>query len=297
MSRRGLSEDGGEDVGEAGADDSVGPFHADELREPPRRGRLRSRSGRLRRGAYLLPSLFTTGNMLLGFYAMVLGFHGRFDRAALMVFIAAFADTIDGRIARLTGTVSEFGAEYDSLADSFTFGAVPAVLAYLWGLNNFGRAGWLIPFFFMICAAVRLARFNVQINIVDSRYFVGLPAPSAAGAVCSLFFFVPVVRPGEEWLRFVVAAALLGIGVLMVSTFRYWSPKQINLRQRRSYRALLIIAAVLLVLAWEPRPVLLAVAAVYTLSGPALWVWGRLRSGRGRPDGPAPGNELPVEHS
>ncbi len=230
---------------------------------------------RLRRGVYLLPSLFTTGNFLLGFLAVVRGLGGRFQQAAVMVFFAAVLDGLDGRIARLTHTESEFGREYDSLADLFTFGAVPALLCYLWGLQTFVRAGWLIPLFFLVATATRLARFNVQVKVVDSRYFVGLPTPAAAGTICSLLFFAHgwADRP---WVRALLAGTLLVIGSLMVSTFRYWSFKKLDLRERRSYRMLLPIAALLLVIAYDPPAVFLAAAVLYSLSGPTLWLLGKL---------------------
>lgn len=247
------------------------------------RARTRRRvERRLRRGAYLLPSLFTTGNMLLGFYAVVKGIHGRFQEAALLVFVAGVLDALDGRIARLTGTESEFGRELDSLADAFTFGAVPALLCYHWGLRTFERAGWLIPVFYMLAAAMRLARFNVQTRIVDSRFFVGLPTPAAAGAICSLLFFVEGYAT-EPWLKALVAGTLLGVGSLMVSTFRYRSFKKIDLKSRKSYRLLLPLAAVILVIAYHPAAVLLAIAVVYTLSGPLGWAWSRLFQRDGGP--------------
>jgi CDP-diacylglycerol---serine O-phosphatidyltransferase len=237
---------------------------------------------RLRRGAYLLPSLFTTGNMLLGFYSVVSGLKGNFPRAALAIFAAAFLDALDGRLARLMGTDSEFGKEYDSLADLFTFGAAPALLCYVWGLRDFGRAGWLIPLFYMVCAATRLARCNVKSKVVDSRYFVGLPAPAAAGSVGSILLFA---RDPEwkTWIGALLAGALLALGVLMVSTFRYWSFKRIDLKRRRSYRFLLLPAAVLLVVAYHPPAFFLVVAVIYTLSGPVSWLTARLR--HRNPDG------------
>lgn len=242
---------------------------------------------RLRRGAYLLPSAFTIGNMLLGFYAMVLGLRGAlnggstgaFQTAALLVFVAGLLDGLDGRIARLTGTDSDFGREYDSLADLLTFGVAPALLAYAWALRSLDRVGWLVPLFYVVCCATRLARFNVQIRVVDNRYFVGLPAPAAAGAICSLLFFAP--DPGwRPWLQGLMVASLITIGILMVSTFRYSSFKRFDLRRRWSYRALLAIAAVILVAAIYPPASFLAVAVLYTTSGPLAWVWGR-RRGRG----------------
>lgn len=248
-------------------------------------------SRRLRRGAYLLPSLFTIGNMLLGFYAIILGLRQDFQMAALLVFIAAILDTLDGRIARMTGTESEFGKEYDSLADVITFGATPALLTYLWGLRPFDRDAWLIPLFYMVCAATRLARFNVQTKIVDSRFFVGLPVPAAAGAICSILFFVPRNDSGSEarqvWMQVLVATALLLVGALMVSTFRYTSFKKFDLRKRWSFRALIPIAAMVLVVYYIPQAIFLALAVTYTLSGPLTWLLGRGR-GVSRPDDAAP---------
>ncbi len=231
---------------------------------------------RLRRGTYLLPSLFTIGNILLGFYALICGLRGDFQRAALLIFAAALLDALDGRIARLTGTESDFGREFDSLADVLTFGATPAVLTYLWGLRDLGRIGWLVPLCYLVCTATRLARFNVQTRLVDGRYFVGLPAPAAACALASILFFAPT-GPYWRWGALALLLALLCLGGLMVSTFRYWSPKRIDLRQRWSYRMILPVAAVLLVVAYHPPAFFLALALLYTLSAPTLWLWARWR--------------------
>ena len=140
---------------------------------------------------YLLPSLFTFGNIILGFYACVRGLRGDFQTAAILIVVAGFLDTFDGRIARMTKTESDFGKEFDSLADIVTFGVAPAFLAHIWGLHHYGRIGWLIPVFYLLCAATRLARFNVQSRSVDSRFFVGLPTPPAAAAAASIFYFLP----------------------------------------------------------------------------------------------------------
>ncbi len=238
-----------------------------------------SRRQRLRRGAYLLPSLFTIGNILLGFYAVVRGFRGDLETAALLIFAAAVLDTLDGGIARLTGTESAFGREFDSLADVLTFGAAPAWLAYEWGLSELGRIGWLVPLLYLVCCAIRLARFNVQAAVVDRRWFVGLPAPAAASALASLILFGPNRDwwHGSEALIFIV---LIGLGALMVSTFRYSSFKRLDLRRRWSYRAFLPIAALLLVVAYRPTAILLAVAVFYTFSAPLGWIVSKLRPGR-----------------
>ena len=238
----------------------------------------------MRRGAYLLPSAFTIGNMLLGFYALVLGLRGTFggdpkafQKAALLVFAAALLDSIDGRIARLTGTESAFGKEYDSLADAATFGMVPALLTYLWGLKDLGRVGWLVPLFFLVCTVTRLARFNVQAALpASSRWFVGLPAPAAAGTVCALLFVVPDSE-WRPWLNGLLLVTLIVVGTLEVSTFRYWSPKQIHFRRRLSYRALLYVAAAILLIFFQPRLFLPIAAALYTVSGPLGWLVRRVR--------------------
>lgn len=236
--------------------------------------------GRLRRGAYLLPSLFTVGNIILGFYAVIIGFRqGNFMLASGLIMLAGIVDTLDGRIARMTGTESEFGKEFDSLADVLTFGAAPAYLAYLWGLQGLGRAGWLIPLFFLICVATRLARFNVQTKSVDNRFFVGLPSPAGAGAIVSIMFWTPDLASSEwpQTVRIWMIAALILSGLLMVSTFRYASFKKVDPRARMSYRFLVVIGVLLLVSAYYPDAIFVAIALLYTTSGPLGWLFGRFR--------------------
>ncbi len=265
-----------------------------ESRKQQRRRRVfraRRRRERLRRRAYLLPSIFTVANMLFGFYAVVLGLRGRFAPAALLIFAAAILDSLDGRIARMTGTESDFGKEYDSLADLVTFGMAPALLAYLWGLEELGRAGWLAPLFFLVCTATRLARFNVQTRKVDKRYFVGLPSPAAAGALASILFVVPD-GDWKPWFNLLLMGVLLALAMLMVSTFRYPSFKQVDLRRGWSYRVVLPIAAVLLLAAFHVEAFLVSASSLYAASGPWLWLRGKLRHSHGAPD-PAPESSEP----
>ena len=250
------------------------PDPAAEPLAPVRRARQR-----LARGIYLLPSLFTTGNIFLGFWAVIRGLRGDFGHAALAIFAAAMLDAIDGRIARMTGTESEFGKELDSLADVLTFGMAPALLAFLWGLDEFPRVGWLVPLFFVVCGATRLARFNVQTKVVDNRYFAGLPIPAGAGTVAAVLFFDPD-RDWRTWMAAFLLVAMAGIGFLMVSTFRYRSFKKVDLRRRRSYRLALVPILILVLIAWKPPIVLASLALLYTLSGPVEWAFGRLRSPR-----------------
>ncbi len=236
------------------------------------------------RGAYLIPSLFTVGSMALGFYSIVLGLRGEFQLAVLLIFLAAFLDGLDGRIARVTMTESDFGREYDSLADLMTFGVAPALLCYLWGLDTFGRIGWLVPFLFAVCAATRLARFNVHTGTQDKRFFVGLPAPAAAGGLGSLLYVADAsIDASTETLlavgRLGLLSALLIFGLLMLSTFRYYSFKELDPRRRWSFRIVVPIALTLLLVVLHPPAVFLLVSGAYALSGPLLWLKGRIRPG------------------
>ncbi|HEU0090604.1 MAG TPA: CDP-diacylglycerol--serine O-phosphatidyltransferase [Vicinamibacteria bacterium] len=228
---------------------------------------------RFSRGAAILPSLFTTGNLFLGFWAIVRTFHGQYAEAAPLIFWAILLDVLDGRIARLTGTTSEFGAELDSLADVVSFGVAPALLAYSWGFATLPRVGWLVAFLFIVCGALRLARFNVQKSSVDGRYFVGLPIPAAAAPVAALVNVSP--QPVDERTHAVVWLSLLIVlSFLMVSTFRYTSFKKVDLRSRRSYVNVVGIALLLIVFNMHPGWCLLALATLFWLSGPLVYLWG-----------------------
>ncbi len=233
----------------------------------------------LRAGAYLIPSLFTTANMLLGFYALLAGLEGQFRTAVLMIFAAAVLDTLDGRIARLTGTASPFGREYDSLADLVSFGLAPALLCYLWGLDELGRVGFAAPAVYLLCSAARLARFNVSRRTSDPAYFIGLPAPAAAGAIGSILFFVDT-RGDSFVLQLAVLGALVMVGLLSVSTFRYLSFKELDFRRRRSFRVVLVIASIAVLALIHIGLFFLVGAWSYALSGPTVWLGGRLRRRR-----------------
>jgi CDP-diacylglycerol---serine O-phosphatidyltransferase len=236
-----------------------------------------------RRGIAILPSLFTTGNLFLGFWAMVRTLHGQYQEAAPLIGWAILLDLLDGRIARMTGTSSEFGGELDSLADVISFGVAPALLAYSWGFANVPRVGWLAAFLFVVCGALRLARFNVQKHAVDGRYFVGLPIPAAAAQVAAWVHFhsQPLVGRAQAMPAL---ALVVTLSFLMVSTFRYHSFKKVDLRTPRSYITVVGIALMFLLVAAEPALVLLVIATLYWVSGPTLYLFGLLR----RRDGPPP---------
>jgi CDP-diacylglycerol--serine O-phosphatidyltransferase len=224
----------------------------------------------------MLPSLFTTGNLFLGFWSIVRTLEGRFAEAAPLIGGAVILDMLDGRIARLTDTQSEFGAEYDSLADAVSFGVAPALIAYHWALELFPRAGWPAAFLFLVCGVLRLARFNVQRSAVDGRFFVGLPIPAAAAQIAAIVFVLPEPRV-ERAEAALMMALVVGVSFLMVSTFRYRSFKGVDLRRRRSYISILGIALFLVVVATHAEASLLAATGLYTLSGPLAWAWSSLR--------------------
>jgi CDP-diacylglycerol---serine O-phosphatidyltransferase len=236
----------------------------------------------VRRGVYVLPALFTVGNVFCGYLSMDAAVRGRFDTAAMLIFAAAILDGLDGRVARWAGATSAFGEQLDSLADVVSFGVAPGFLVYRWGLMEFGRAGLLVSFLFVVCGACRLARFNVQIHVTDKRYFVGLPIPSAAGALCGLIWVL------SDSARYEVKAGFLGVTTilawLMISTFRYRSFKDIDLKSRR---AVLIVPAFVLALGvvWVGRQFALAsLLSLYAASAPVVRLFGLLR---GRPKEPA----------
>src|SRR5499425_1194084 len=187
---------------------------------PPRRGLLR---GALRRrGIYLLPNLFTTGVLFGGFYAIVQAMNARYEQAAIAIFVAMVLDGLDGRVARLTRTQSEFGAEYDSLADVVAFGAAPALIVYEWALKGMGKLGWIAAFVYVAGAALRLARFNTMLEVADKRWFTGLPSPAAAALVAGMVWIVDDYNIDPAGLKWVVFAVTVFAGLTMVSNVPYW---------------------------------------------------------------------------
>lgn len=222
----------------------------------------------VRRGVYVIPALFTVGNVFCGYLSIDAAVHDRFDLAAGLIFLAGFLDSLDGRVARMTGSTSAFGEQLDSLADVLSFGLAPAFLVYHWGLAQFGRVGLFASFLFLVCGACRLARFNVQVHVVDKRWFVGLPIPAGAGTLCGLIWVMPApLSDSGVGAAFLVVTLVLGF--LMVSTFRYRSFKDVDLRSRRSVRLVPLIGLVIAaVAAWRPDVCLAGLAVVYALSAP-----------------------------
>ncbi len=221
----------------------------------------------MRRGIYVLPALFTAGNILCGYLSLDASARGAYETAAILIFAAAFLDGIDGRVARMTGTTSAFGEQLDSLADVVSFGVAPAFLVYHWGLADFGRGGLLVSFLFVVCGASRLARFNVQIHVVDKRWFVGLPIPAAAGALCGLIWAVSGV-PLTDTLRAAFLGATAALAFLMVSTFRYRSFKDLDMKSRRGRLLVPLFALVLAAIVWRPDRSFAVLLSVYAASAP-----------------------------
>jgi CDP-diacylglycerol--serine O-phosphatidyltransferase len=247
------------------------------------------------RGIYLLPNAFTTANLFAGFYAIVQAMNGRFEAAAVAIFVAMVLDSLDGRVARLTNTQSAFGEQYDSMSDMVSFGAAPALVVYEWSLRGMGKLGWLAAFVYVAGAALRLARFNANLGVVDERYFQGLPSPAAAALIAGLVWIATDLRE-TRWidatgtdLRWLAWAITLYAGVTMVSNAPFYSFKDLNLKKSVPYMAVPLIVLAFVLVSSDPPIVLFLLFLVYAVSGYVLWVW-RWRTGRGGMPPVAPPN-------
>ncbi len=231
---------------------------------------------RPRRGIAVLPSLITLGNMFCGYACVVYAMRGEFETAAPFIGIAVVLDMLDGRIARMTGTASEFGVQFDSMADIISFGMAPAILAFSWGLSSLGRLGWAAAFLFVTAAALRLARFNVQAGSADKRYFIGMPSPAAAGIVASTVYAFPARFSEPHWAAPLVLLVVVP-AALMVSTIRFRSFKSLDTQSRHPFRLLILFAVFITAIVTRPQEVLLLLAYGYLLSPLIGLLVGRLR--------------------
>ncbi len=224
------------------------------------------------RGIYLLPNLVTTVALFSGFYAILASMDGKFEAAAIAIFVAMVFDGLDGRVARMTNTQSDFGVEYDSLSDMVSFGVAPAVVCYSWMLSDLGKVGWAAAFLYVSCAALRLARFNVAVESADSRYFVGLASPSAAALVAGMIWVGHDVEPSTATaiIAFLVTA---GAGLLMVVNCRYHSMKGFDFKGHVPFVTFLAVVVGMVIVTIDPPRVLLSLALAYALSGPLFWLW------------------------
>lgn len=239
-----------------------------------------------RKGIYILPNLFTLAALFGGFYAIVMAMSGRFDMAAIGIFCAMVLDSLDGRVARLTNTQSAFGEQMDSLSDMVSFGAAPALIAYVWALQGLGRWGWVAAFVYCACAALRLARFNVNTAVVDKRYFQGLPSPAAASLVLGFIWLMTElgVQPGQDaeflswrqltWLMF---AFTLYAGLTMVTNVPFYSFKDVQVKKSVPFAAIVLIALVIAIINLHPPIVLFGIFVLYGLSGYAVYAWRRAK--------------------
>ena len=243
----------------------------DDLEDAPRRPR--------RKGIYILPNLFTLAALFGGFYGIVMAMNGRFENAAIGIFLAAVLDSLDGRVARMTNTQSAFGEQMDSLSDMVSFGAAPALIMYEWALKGLGKLGWLAAFVYCAGAALRLARFNTNIGVVDKRFFQGLPSPAAAAVVVG---FIWVMDDGGfrnvhelPWLAWTAFGFTLYAGLTMVTNVPFYSFKDVSFKRSVPFIVIVGIAMAFALIAYHPPTVLFAVFMVYGLSGYAVYAWKR----------------------
>ena len=234
----------------------------------------------MRKGIYILPNLFTTGNLFCGFWAIISVFQENFYYAAIAILLASAFDILDGKVARLSGATSKFGVQYDSLADLVSFGIAPALLAFSWALRPYGKFGWLAAFLFVVCGALRLARFNVQSSSGESKYFKGLPIPAAASmiALTILLYFELIETGGVKDIVILVMIYILAF--CMVSSIRYFSFKELNLAKRKPFSIFIFVILSMIVIAYQPIIVLFGFTLVYVFSGPVNMViaWQKKRA-------------------
>jgi CDP-diacylglycerol--serine O-phosphatidyltransferase len=235
-----------------------------------------------RRGIYLLPNLFTTGALFAGFYAITSAMGGRFETAAMAIFIAMILDGLDGRVARLTNTQSDFGAQYDSLSDMVSFGAAPALVMYLWAFSSLGKLGLFAAFVHMAGGALRLARFNTQLTSADKRYFQGLPSPAAAAILAGFVLICLEYGYSIEIIKYPAVILTMSTGLLMVSNFRYSSFKDIDLKGKVPFFvAIAVMLAIAFVMA-QPQTMLFLLFLIYAISGPVVTLVARKRRARSK---------------
>jgi CDP-diacylglycerol--serine O-phosphatidyltransferase len=247
--------------------------HSQDANEPPPRPR--------RKGIYILPNLFTLGALFGGFYAVVMAMNGRFENASIGIFVAAVLDSLDGRVARMTNTQSAFGEQMDSLSDMVSFGAAPALIMYEWALKGLGKAGWIAAFVYCACAALRLARFNTNIGIVDKRFFQGLPSPAGAALVIGFVWVMDDAGyegvfsiPGLAWAAL---AFTLYAGLTMVTNVPFYSFKDVSLKRSVPFIVIVAIALAIAVINIHPPIVLFALFCIYGLSGYVVYGWRRAK--------------------
>lgn len=242
----------------------------------------------MKKGIYIIPNLFTTGSLFAGFYSIVSTMNSDYKTAAIWILVSSIFDGLDGKIARLTGTSSKFGVEYDSLADLVAFGVAPGILMYKWQLQPFGRLGWLAAFLFVVCGALRLARFNVQVNTVESKRFVGLPIPAAASIVSATVLLFHHYGWPNTYRKFSIVVLIYLLAFLMVSSIRFYSFKDPELIKRQPFGFLVLAVLLLTIIAARPVEMLFVIFIGYMLSGPIGLIFSYVRRRPGGEKKPPP---------
>jgi CDP-diacylglycerol--serine O-phosphatidyltransferase len=227
---------------------------------------------RMKKGVYLLPNLFTSASLFCGFYSIIASFKEYFVPAAVAVLVAWIFDGLDGRVARLTNTTSKFGAEYDSLADVISFGVAPSLLAYSWSLSIYGKLGWIVAFLFVLCGALRLARYNIQIGLIESTVFNGLPIPAAAGVVATTVIFFDWTGAEGKFHNVFIMIFVVILSLLMVSSVKYYSFKDMKLLSRKPFTIFFWSTVLLIIIFHWPEIMFFVIILGYTISGPVWWV-------------------------
>jgi CDP-diacylglycerol--serine O-phosphatidyltransferase len=251
------------------------------MKDEPKRQRRRLR------GVYILPNLFTSGNLFCGFFAIVATFGDRFIHASVAIVVAGVFDVLDGKVARMAGANSRFGIEYDSLADLVSFGLAPALLVFSWALKPYGRVGWLAAFLFLACGALRLARFNVQTVTLESKFFTGLPIPAAAYVIALMVLLDHRLGFWATHHQIFILVVIFLLAFLMVGNIRYYSLKGLDLFRRKPFKTLVLVVLCIVVVVAEPEITLFSIFALYVLSGPAnlmAVLWKRRRAKRVAPE-------------
>ena len=246
--------------------------------------RYRFKKDRMKKGIYVLPNLFTTASLFSGFYSVIASMKGLYEIAAWTILIAIVFDGLDGRIARMTHTTSKFGAEYDSLSDLVAFGVAPALLAYHWALLSYGKWGWLAAFLFVACGALRLARFNVQMGVIDSKVFNGLAIPAGASVLATTVLLYFKLGGEGQFHNLTILIGTVIIALLMVSNIKYYSFKNLNFFARKPFMSFVLIIVILVIVVAEPQIMIFTFCFGYALSGP-VWLIYKLRK------------KVPVEHT
>jgi CDP-diacylglycerol---serine O-phosphatidyltransferase len=227
---------------------------------------------KIKKGIYVLPNLFTTASLFAGFYSIIASMQEKFLVAAIAILAAGVLDNLDGRIARITNTTSKFGAEYDSLSDLIAFGVAPSLLAYNWAMSFYGKLGWMAAFLFVVCGALRLARFNIQLGIIDSKVFNGLPIPIAAYVVATTVIFFDYAGVEGKFHSPYMLFFVVALSLLMVSNIKYYSFKDVKFFTRMPFRSFLIVVGLLLLIFYSPEVMAFVVTCGYTIHGPIWWI-------------------------